>query len=137
LVLAVGVLPRKVPASRKAADSKERAPRLDLAARRNAEVDGRAYPTALVLAGGFAIAWTLVSALHLTLTYARAGRTRLDDPAFGEQLFSFATEVTLGRSLLATVLVAASVSVLALAVTTPTGAAWTLVLAVSAFAFQS
>ncbi len=122
LVLAVGVLPRKAEAP---------------GPRQTAEVDGRAYPTALLLAGGFAVAWTLVGALHLALTYARAGRTRLDDPTFGDQLLSFATEVTLGRSLLATVIIAACVAVLALAVATPTGAAWTLALAVSAFAFQS
>src|SRR5690606_30587690 len=64
LVLAVGILPRKAPA--KAA-----------ARRSDAEVDGRAYPGALTLAGGFAVAWTFVSVLHLAFTYARAGRTRL------------------------------------------------------------
>src|SRR5690606_38946475 len=101
------------------------------------QVDGRAYPASLTLAGVFAVAWTLVSAVHLTFSYARAGRVRLDDPTFVDQLVSFATEVTLGRSLLATVIVAAVVAMLALLVTTPTGAAWTLALAVSAFAFQS
>src|SRR5690606_31647730 len=87
--------------------------------------------------GVFAVAWTLVSAVHLTFSYSRAGRVRLDDPTFVDQLVSFATEVTLGRSLLATVIVAAVVAMLALLVTTPTGATWTLALAVSAFAFQS
>lgn len=118
LVLAVAILPRT-------------------ASGRAAPVDGRAFPASLGLAGGMAVAWTLVSAVHLAFSYARAGRTRLDDPTFGDQLLSFATEVTLGRSLLAVVVVAAAVSVLALAVATPTGAAWTLALAVSAFAFQS
>ena len=126
LVLAVGILPRKARAD-------DDAPRRTA----SAPVDGRAYPMALTLAGAFAVAWTCVNVLHLTLSYARAGRVRLDDPTFGEQLFSFVTEVTLGRSLLATVIVAACVSVLALFVATPTGAAWTLALAVSAFAFQS
>lgn len=164
LVLAVGVLPRRLPVPRKASaddgaprpgaqteptgqgEQPERpgegAPpartsRRDLSARQTVDADGRAYPTALLLAGGFAVAWTLVNALHLVLTYARAGRVPLDDPTFGDQLLSFVTEVTLGRSLLATTIIAACVAVLALAVATPTGAAWTLVLAVSAFAFQS
>lgn len=123
LVLATGILPRAVP------DARGRAPQDD--------VDGRAHPAALLLSGWFAVAWTLVNAVHLVLTYSRAGRTPLDDPTFGDQLAAFATEVTLGKSLLWTTIIAACVAVLALAVQTPTGAAWTLALAVSAFAFQS
>ena len=130
LVLAVGILPRRTAPD-------DGAPGSGTGARHRAQVDGRAYPASLTLAGVFAVAWTLVSAVHLTFSYSRAGRVRLDDPTFVDQLVSFATEVTLGRSLLATVIVAAVVAMLALLVTTPTGAAWTLALAVSAFAFQS
>ena len=114
LVLAVCVLPRR------AAVASTRAPRVGVGT-----ADGRAYPRSTLVAGFVAGAWTLLSIVHLVLTYANvAGRT-LDSASFGAELGVFVTQIDLGRTLLLITTVAAVVTALALVVTTPTGAAWT------------
>ncbi|MGN8244262.1 cytochrome c oxidase assembly protein [Cellulomonas soli] len=87
--------------------------------------DGSAYPRATVVAGAAGIAWTLLSVLHLVLTYASVAGRPLDSATFGDELGLFVTQVDLGRTLLGITTLAAVATVLAFVVATPTGAAWT------------
>ncbi|WP_307802856.1 cytochrome c oxidase assembly protein [Cellulomonas fengjieae] len=117
LVLAVCVLPRR------AAVASTRTARVGVGT-----ADGRAYPRSTVLAGVAAGVWTLLSIVHLVLTYANVAGRPLDSPSFGSELGVFVTQIDLGRTLLLITTVAAVVTALALVVTTPTGAAWTAAL---------
>ncbi len=123
LVLAVCVLPRAG-----AADGSGRA---------GAAVDGRAYPATLTLAGAAASAWTALSVVGLVLTYASVAGRPVGGPTFGSELGLFVGQVSLGRTLLGVVIVAALTSAVALAVATPTGAAWAAALAVVALVLQA
>lgn len=113
LVLAVCVLPRRTGTA-------PRGP--------GPVADGGAYPRVAVLAGAAGIAWTLLSVLHLVLTYASVAGRPLDSPTFGDELGLFVTQVGLGRTLLAITAAAAVATTLAFVVATPTGAAWTAAL---------
>ncbi|GEL98556.1 cytochrome c oxidase assembly protein [Cellulomonas terrae] len=114
LVLAVCVLPRR------AVVASTRTARAGMGT-----ADGRAYPRSTLLAGFAAGAWTLLSIVHLVLTYANVAGRPLDSASFGAELGVFVTQIDLGRTLLLITTVAAVVTALALVVTTPTGAAWT------------
>lgn len=132
LVLAVCVLPRRAPATRGAA-----APHPVSLRRSRAVVDGRAYPAVLTLAGLAAVAWTVLCLVQLILTYASVAGQPIGGPTFGAELSVFVGQISLGRTLLGITIVAAATSALALAVATPTGAAWTTALAVVALVFQA
>ncbi len=88
--------------------------------------------TGLVTAAVAAGAWALLMVARLVLDYATIVGEPLTAPTFGAQLGLFATEISLGQMLLAVAVLAAVASVLALAVTGPTGAAWTLVVVMAA-----
>jgi putative copper resistance protein D len=131
LALAVAVLPRR--AGPTSADGG--APRSQR--RTRVVVDGRAYPAVLTLAGTAAAAWTGLSVVQLILTYAGIAGRPIGGPTFGAELGVFVGQISLGRTLLGITIVAAATSALALAVATPTGAAWTTALAVVALALQA
>ncbi|GIG41613.1 cytochrome c oxidase assembly protein [Cellulomonas phragmiteti] len=118
LLLAVCVLPRRVPAPGGAA--------------RPGAADGSAYPRSLVLAGVAAGAWTVLSVVHLVLAYASVAGASPTSPTFGDELALFVTQIDLGRTLLSVTTVAAVVTALALVVATPTGAAWAAALSLVA-----
>lgn len=115
LLLAVGILPRVTAGARPS-----RAARAGVGT-----AEGTAYPRSLVVAGVAAGAWTVLSIVHLVLTYADVAGEALTSDAFGAQLGVFVTELDLGRTLLLITTVAAVVTALSLVVATPTGAAWT------------
>ncbi|GIG28742.1 copper resistance protein D [Cellulomonas marina] len=121
LVLAVGVLPRR-PA---VGDGSRRGPGSSV-------VDGTAWPAAGVLAAGAAGAWTVLALVGLVLRYAQVAGQAPFDPGFGAQLGVYVTQIELGRTTLSVVALAAVVTVLALLVQTPTGAAWTSLVALAA-----
>ena len=132
LRLAVGVLPR--PRSQ----AVPRDPARPASARRElAVVDGRSFSAVLLLAGSAAVAWTVLSLVQLLLTYASVAGRPLGGSSFGAELGVFVGQVSLGRTLLAVTIVAAATSALALAVATPTGAAWTAAVAVVALVLQA
>ena len=115
LALAVCVLPRRV-----VSDRPERTARAGIGT-----ATGAAYPQSLVVAGVAAGVWTVVSIVHLVLTYASVAGRPLDSASFGQELGVFVTQIPLGRTLLLITTVAAVVTALALVVATATGAAWT------------
>ncbi|MGV8966197.1 MAG: cytochrome c oxidase assembly protein [Cellulomonas sp.] len=131
LALAVCVLPRRAPAARTAAGQRGQQRRA------KAVVDGRAYPAVLTLAGVAAAVWTALSLIQLVLTYASVAGRPIGGETFGAELGVFVSDISLGRTLLSVTVVAATTSVLALAVATPTGAAWTTALAILALVLQS
>lgn len=90
--------------------------------------DGRAYPRSLVVASVAAGMWTVLSIVHLVLTYASVAGRPLDSATFGQELGLFVTQISLGRTLLLITTIAAVVTALAMAVTGPTGAAWSAAL---------
>lgn len=87
---------------------------------------------ALTLAGAAAAVWTVLSVADLVLRYASVAGRRLDQATFGDELGVYVTQIALGRTQLLVVALAAVVTALALAVSTPTGAAWTAGLVVVA-----
>ena len=92
-------------------------------------VPGPDVRRALVLTGVAAAVWTVLALITMLVTFMNVLGGRRGDTEFGAQLASFVLEIPLGRTLLAVVIIAALVSVLALGVSTATGAAWTLALA--------
>lgn len=82
----------------------------------------------LATAGGGAAAWAVLGVARLVLDYSAIVGEPPSSATFGAQLGVFVAEISLGRMLLAVAVLAAVVAVLALAVTGPTGAAWTLVM---------
>ena len=115
LFLAIGILPRVT-----AGDRPVRNARAGIGT-----ADGSAYPRSLLVAGFAAGAWTVLSIVHLVLTYADVAGQPVSSGGFGAQLGVFVTEIDLGRTLLLITTVAAVVTALSLVVATPTGAAWT------------
>ncbi len=130
LVLAIGVLPRREPGD----GARPRPGRASSARRAGAAGRGlgEAYPSSLVLAAGAAGAWTLLSVVHLVLTYASVAGQSPAAETFDRQLGLFVTQIELGQALAAVTAVAAVVTALALLVQTPTGAGWTGALALVA-----
>ncbi|WP_444663948.1 cytochrome c oxidase assembly protein [Cellulomonas sp. CW35] len=122
LVLAVCVLPRR----------EERAAGARRPVRATPAADGAAYPHSLLVAAWAAGGWTLAATAQLVLSYANVAGTSLTDPQFGDELWLFATQIELGRTLGTVVVLAAVTTALAMVVRTPTGAAWTLLLGVVA-----
>lgn len=98
---------------------------------------GRALDTALSTAGAAAGVWAVCALARVVLTGANTVGLTLSAEGFGEQLGVYLTQIPSGRALLAIALIVAVVAVLALLVTTPTGAAWTLVLALVPLVIQS
>ncbi len=146
LVLAIAVLPRvavATPASARSSGGADpaRPPRPVRPARAPRAgapvVDGRAYPAVLTLAGAAASVWTALAVVQLVLTYASIAGRPVGGPGFGAELGLFVGQVSMGRTLLGIAVVAAVTSAVALAVTTPTGAAWAAVLALVALVLQS
>ena len=133
LVLAVGILPRVAGVAPVVAGT--RAPRPPR--RGGPVVDGRAYPAVLTLAGAAAAIWTALSVAQLVLTYASIAGRPVGGTGFGAELGLFVGQVSLGRTLLGVAIVAALTSAVALAVATPTGAAWAALLALVALVLQS
>jgi cytochrome c oxidase assembly factor CtaG/putative copper export protein len=131
LVLAIGVLPRRVETAVRGGHP-ERPERHG-----RSPVDGRAYPASLRVAGIAGTVWAVLCVLHLVLTYADVAGTPVDSAGFGDELGLFSTQIALGRTLLAVTVIAAVTGTLALLVTTPTGAAWTAAVATSALALQA
>ncbi|WP_242511385.1 cytochrome c oxidase assembly protein [Pengzhenrongella frigida] len=131
LALAVCVLPRRAPVARTVAAQRGQQRRT------RTVVDGRAYPAVLTLAGVAAAVWTGLSLVQLVLTYASVAGRPIGGETFGAELGVFVGAISLGRTLLWITVIAALTSALALAVATPTGAAWTLAIAVVALVLQS
>ncbi|WP_281276126.1 copper resistance D family protein [Xylanimonas allomyrinae] len=98
---------------------------------------GRWQRTALTTAGAAAAVWALAGVAGLVLQYADISATRLDATGFGEGLWQFLTEIELGRTGLAIVILAAVTSAMALASTSAVGALWTCVAPLAAFAYQA
>jgi putative copper resistance protein D len=125
LLMVVTVLPRTLPARPRGHPDRPGRPAGPAAA--SSPVRG-----CLLLAGAAAGVWAVAGAARLVLGYAGVAGESPASPTFGAQLGLFVGEVSLGRTLLATTLLAALTCTLALAVTGPTGAAWTLAVAIAA-----
>jgi cytochrome c oxidase assembly factor CtaG/putative copper export protein len=127
LVLAVGVLPRRVVVQGKAGRATTGGPDATPGARL-----GVAYPRALLVASIAAGAWTVLGIATLVLTYASVSGLPLGAPGFSQQIGDYVSTFDLGRAQLGIVVAAAVVSALAIVISTPTGAAWAVVLVVVA-----
>ncbi len=97
---------------------------LPLGGDRRALVVRAASGVAAVSAG----CWTVLGVLQLVLTYADVAGLPLTDPAFGGELWQFATTFEIGRGLLAVAVLAATVTVVAVLVSSPTMSVWTALL---------
>lgn len=98
---------------------------------------GGSVRRALGVAGAASATWAVLAVLQVVLRYSSISGTAVSDPTFGDQLGLFVSQVSLGRTYLAVVVVAALTSVLALAVRGATGALWTAVVALAAIAIQA
>ncbi len=98
---------------------------------------GASVRRALGVAGAASATWAVLAVLQVVLRYSSISGTPITDPTFGDQLGLFVSQVSLGRTYLAVVVVAAVTSVLALAVRGATGALWTAVVALAAIAIQA
>ncbi len=83
------------------------------------------------------IAWVALAVLQFVLRYAIISGSAPTDATFGDQLMTFAWDISLGRSYLLVVGLASLTSVLAFAVRGATGALWTAVAAAGALAVQA
>ncbi|WP_321575296.1 cytochrome c oxidase assembly protein [Oerskovia douganii] len=92
---------------------------------------------ALGVAGAASAVWAVLTVAQTILRYSVLSSMPVTSVGFGEQLAAFVTQISLGRSLLGVVIVAAVTSACALAVRTATGALWTALLALTALAFQA
>lgn len=92
---------------------------------------------ALIIAVGAAITWSLLAIARLILTASATMGVPVTDAAFGPSIEAFVTQLEGGRMLAAIPIVAAIVACVALAASTPTGAAWGLVLTVAAMGMQA
>ncbi|GMA24239.1 hypothetical protein GCM10025864_19980 [Luteimicrobium album] len=99
--------------------------------------DGVGFRRALVTAAVGAGLWAVAGLVQLVLEDANIAGMSLTDPAFGQQLGVFMTQVAYGRTLLEIVVLAAVTSTLLLLVRTPTGTAWTALLPVAALSLQA
>ena len=102
-----------------------------------ASSEGRAWPTALLVAAVAAGLWTVLAVVDLVLSYASIAGRAPTGPTFGAELGLFVTSVSLGRTLLGVAGVAAVVCVVALLATRPVGALLTALLVGVALAMQS
>jgi putative copper resistance protein D len=97
--------------------------------------DGAVHPLlrpSLALAGGAGGVWAVAAGARVVLDYATVAGESPGSASFGAQLGIFVGQISLGRMLLTVALLAALTTTLTLAVTTPTGAAWTLAVAFAA-----
>lgn len=98
---------------------------------------GGAWRAAATVAAVAASAWTVLAVAELVLTYAQVAGRPLTSERFGDELWLFATQVGIGRALAGIVVATACATACALVVRTPTGAAWTALLAVAALWLQA
>lgn len=98
---------------------------------------GAAWPATMRVASVAAGAWTILALADLVLGYGVVAGRRLDAPSFGPELGVYLTSISLGRIGLGVVVVAALVSVVAIAVRTPVGALWSGLLALVALVLQA
>ena len=98
---------------------------------------GPAWPSMMLVAATAASVWALAAVAHTVLTYASIAGLEPTSPTFGNGLGLFVTSITLGRILLVTVVIAALVSVAAMLVTGPTGAAVAALVGAVALAVQA
>lgn len=97
--------------------------------------DGAVHPLlgpSLLLAAVAGAVWAVAAGARVVLDYATVVGRSPASPSFGAELGVFVGQISLGRMLLTVALLAALTSTLALAVSTPTGAAWTLAVAAAA-----
>ncbi|MGP7961536.1 cytochrome c oxidase assembly protein [Sanguibacter sp. A247] len=92
---------------------------------------------ALTIAGTASGAWTLLAVADLVTTVADVLGSPGGDVDFGSQMSVFAFQVPLGRIQVTLIVIAAVVSICALLVRTPTGAAWCLALLVAGLFLRS
>lgn len=98
---------------------------------------GAAARSVVVVASGAAGVWAVAALARLVLTYSQVAGTPPSSPGFGAELGLFVTAVSLGRTLLGVVVVAAVTCVVAQLVTGPRAALVVAVLASVALAFQA
>ncbi|WP_240643961.1 cytochrome c oxidase assembly protein [Antribacter gilvus] len=98
---------------------------------------GSAVQRTLGIAGAASGVWAFAAVAQLVLRYSWSTYLPLSSPAFGPGFGEFVTTITLGRTYLGIVIVAALTSAAALAVRGPLGAAWTAALALVAVAMQA
>lgn len=123
LALAAFVLPRSGrPRGRRPAASTDENP---------------AFGAALRVAAAGAGVWTLLALADLVLGYATIAGRPLTTPTFGPELGVYVGQISLGRIGLGVVLVAALTSVVAVLVTSPTGALGAGLLAAVALVLQA
>ncbi|MBC7292103.1 MAG: bifunctional copper resistance protein CopD/cytochrome c oxidase assembly protein [Actinotalea sp.] len=99
--------------------------------------DGRAWPATVLVAAVAAGVWTIAAIGDLVLGYATVSGTPPSSAGFGAELGLFVTQVPMGRTLVAVVVLAALVCVVALLVTTPRGALLAGLTALAVLALQS
>jgi cytochrome c oxidase assembly factor CtaG len=123
LLMVVTLLPRTLPPRRgRARSGSEPSPRLD-------DHVSPLLRASLLIAAVAAGTWAILAAARLLLDYADIVGESPASPTFGAQVGVFVTEISLGRMLASVALIAALVATLALAISGPTGAAWTLAVA--------
>ena len=83
---------------------------------------GGPWLRAVRIAATAAVGWTVLSLVHLVLSYSLASGRPLGGAGFGSELGSFVTTISYGRNLLVMTLLAAVIAIAALAVSTPRGA---------------
>ncbi|OJV80873.1 MAG: copper resistance protein CopD [Cellulomonas sp. 73-92] len=93
---------------------------------------GASWPAGMRLVAFAAATWTVLAVAELVFTYGSVAGRPLSSSQFGSELSLFATQVGVGRALLGIVVAVAVLAAVALVVRTPTGAAWTSLLAVAA-----
>ena len=99
--------------------------------------DGRAWQRALGVAAVAAAVWTLAGTVRLVLTYANVAGRPVGGPGFGSELGAFISGLSLGRALLAGIVIAALTSAAVLMVVTPRGALLVGILATVVLVLQS
>ena len=102
-----------------------------------AVVRGAAAERAAVVARFGAIAWVISSAVFLVWSYADIANIRLDDPAFGQQLWSFVGDIDLGQAYGLGLAAALVTSVVVTFARSPQEAAWALVPVVYGLGLQA
>ena len=102
-----------------------------------AVVRGAAAERAAVVARIGAIAWVISSAVFLVWSYADIANIRLDDPAFGQQLWSFVGDIDLGQAYGLGLAAALVTSVVVTFARSPQEAAWALVPVVYGLGLQA
>ncbi|GIJ00043.1 putative copper resistance protein D [Sediminihabitans luteus] len=98
---------------------------------------GRPLARALATAGVAAATWAVLTVVQLVLRYSSISGTPVTASSFGDQLGQFVTQIALGQTYLAIIVVAATTSAVALAIRTPNGALVTGLLALVAIGVQA